>query len=323
MQRRVSPALLVTAHLLAVSAFPALKQLPRCKVLVRSLRSASPRLHCPASGLVQRERNAPLSQLASSNHGVLAWTEMWLDDSSRHLGLAEGIQQGNLVLEVCGAANDAECELLASAAVAKARELQKAAFSSDFDPPGRARLPSVRAARRAALTNTQCAEPLPAEADAVAEAIFKRVLELIDREMPSVVSTLFAFSSNSTLLGMHENDELEFTRREPAINVYDAGGFFTPHKDHQTLTVLLSLTPPSNFTGGGTGFWRRHAPAACVEVRPKAGTALLFGGDLTHAGLAVESGTRCVYVASFSAQGGREMRVTAAAASRDIYGDLV
>ena len=35
-------------------------------------------------------------------------------------------------------------------------------------------------------------------------------------------------------------------------------------------------------------------------LRPPAGTALLFGGDVTHAGLPVTAGERAVFVASFS-----------------------
>ena len=35
-------------------------------------------------------------------------------------------------------------------------------------------------------------------------------------------------------------------------------------------------------------------------LRPPLGTAILFGGDVTHAGLPVEAGTRAVLVASFS-----------------------
>ena len=107
--------------------------------------------------------------------------------------------------------------------------------------------------------------------------------------------------------------------------MYTEGGQFVPHKDHQSLTVLLSLSPPTSFTGGGTGFWRQDArdDTPSAVVRPPAGTALLFGGDLRHAGMEVEMGTRCVYVASFSAFGERDKRASAAHASRDIYGDLV
>ena len=38
-----------------------------------------------------------------------------------------------------------------------------------------------------------------------------------------------------------------------------------------------------------------------LVLRPPAGTGILFGGDVTHAGVEVSSGTRVVFVASFSA----------------------
>ena len=91
-----------------------------------------------------------------------------------------------------------------------------------------------------------------------------------------------------------------------------AGGFGT-HKDHMALTVLIPLTSPENgdFKGGGTGFWSKRdeemgqfemnrdgGPTAVI--RPPLGTALIFGGDLSHAGMPVESGVRSVFVASFS-----------------------
>jgi len=101
--------------------------------------------------------------------------------------------------------------------------------------------------------------------------------------------------------------------------VYTAGGRFGPHKDHMALTVLLPLTCPTQFSGGGTGFWTREAegygqgeqidenkananpdgPPSTV-LRPRRGEALVFGGGLTHAGLPVEAGLRAVLVASFS-----------------------
>ena len=86
------------------------------------------------------------------------------------------------------------------------------------------------------------------------------------------------------------------------------------------------IPPPA--TTPGTGFWaqdslghRVEAPAAVL--RPPAGTALLFGGHVTHAGMPVTAGERAVFVASFSPRGGMAERVEAAAQSRDIYGDLL
>jgi hypothetical protein len=90
-------------------------------------------------------------------------------------------------------------------------------------------------------------------------------------------------------------------------------------QDHEALTVLIPLNSPDEgvggvpvaggaFSGGGTGFWKKeHAEgarsthAATVVLRPAAGTALVFGGHVTHAGMPVVAGTRVCFVASFRA----------------------
>lgn len=89
------------------------------------------------------------------------------------------------------------------------------------------------------------------------------------------------------------------------------GGEFYAHQDHQALTVLVPLSEPHSFEGGGTGFWAaapdaasreaadRHAPPTLV-LKPPAGDALLFAGSVTHAGMPVRAGERIVLVASFS-----------------------
>ena len=63
-----------------------------------------------------------------------------------------------------------------------------------------------------------------------------------------------------------------------------------PHKDRMALTVLLSLSPPTSFAGGGTGFWRDKANCGPTAVlRPAPGTVLLWGGEVMHAGMPMES----------------------------------
>jgi len=130
-----------------------------------------------------------------------------------------------------------------------------------------------------------------------------------------------------SLRDLYMAGELEWSEGEPAINVYTAGGGFGAHKDHMALTFILPLTCPTRgFSGGGTGFWSAEAEARgsygggrdeaemlddnkanarpdgppTAILRPPLGTAILFGGDVTHAGMPVEDGTRAVLVASFS-----------------------
>ena len=167
-------------------------------------------------------------------------------------------------------------------------------------------------------------------------------------ETQSLASLLLAASSSTS--SQPSFDTLKFSSREPAINIYTPGGEFLAHKDAQALTVLLPLSRPTmtdkddtvaetcenedssdpGFQGGGTAFWSQNSRGHRVEapslvLKPPAGTALLFGGCVTHAGVAVEEGTRVVFVASFSrkvtdgyggtsADNGPEQH-------RDIYGD--
>ena len=90
-----------------------------------------------------------------------------------------------------------------------------------------------------------------------------------------------------------QNNQLKFSSREPAINIYTTGGQFLAHKDAQSLTILLPLSSPTDFTGGGTAFWTQDSRGHRVEEpsiiqKPKnCGTALLFGGCVTHSGVAV------------------------------------
>jgi hypothetical protein len=101
------------------------------------------------------------------------------------------------------------------------------------------------------------------------------------------------------------------TRLGPVSGQDGRGGEFYAHQDHQALTVLVPLSEPHSFEGGGTGFWAaapdaasreaadRHAPPTLV-LKPPAGDALLFAGSVTHAGMPVRAGERIVLVASFS-----------------------
>ena len=147
---------------------------------------------------------------------------------------------------------------------------------------------------------------------AMCDTILARVLRFVDAELPCLSSYLFA----SALCDLHEQGQLDFSANEPAINVYYKNGAFNPHKDYCALTVLIPLSSPDDgsFSGSGTGFWppeeRRRAGDSSGEpalvLVPQAGTAMLFSGHVTHAGMPVAQGTRVVFVASFTRQFGDE-----------------
>lgn len=83
-------------------------------------------------------------------------------------------------------------------------------------------------------------------------------------------------------------------------------------RSKQSLTVLVPLSGAgADFEGGGTAFWSEDARNAAREgaaptrvLTPTAGTALIFGGELTHAACEVVSGTRHIWVASFTPRPG-------------------
>lgn len=174
------------------------------------------------------------------------------------------------------------------------------------------RMPTRAAASRHDLPDTDTLyDPLPATlSQLVEERILERAFHFIDEHLcPSVTQILFGHDENS-ILRLYQNDKLEWSIREPAVNVYyPPTGYFGMHKDNKALTILLPLTTrDQDFTGGGTGFWsceshyrpieNVHAPS--LVMAPKAGTAVLFGGQVYHNGLPIQSGHRVVFVASFS-----------------------
>jgi len=110
------------------------------------------------------------------------------------------------------------------------------------------------------------------------------------------------------------NPLLSFATGEPAVNIYTAGGDFAPHQDKQSLTILVALSAPQAFEGGGTAFFQ-HLPKLDPKVgernskpafvlTPPPGSVILFGGTVLHAACPVVSGERGVFVASVSLASG-------------------
>lgn len=79
------------------------------------------------------------------------------------------------------------------------------------------------------------------------------------------------------------------------------------------LTVL-SLLDDTGFEGGGTEYWHEDGEDTfdglwddagfAIRLHPVAGAAVLFHGELWHAGAAVTEGVRYLLVSSFSSKKG-------------------
>jgi predicted 2-oxoglutarate/Fe(II)-dependent dioxygenase YbiX len=100
----------------------------------------------------------------------------------------------------------------------------------------------------------------------------------------------------------------EWASDEPTINRYTKKGSFAPHEDGFALTVVVPLSEPRAFDGGGTRFYQDVGAAPAPEeptgrastlLLESQGTAIIFDGDVTHAGASVTRGARHVWVGSF------------------------
>ena len=49
---------------------------------------------------------------------------------------------------------------------------------------------------------------------------------------------------------------------------YHLPGGFLAHKDHQSLTLLVALSDPHDFAGGGGATWSQALPLAAPELDP-------------------------------------------------------
>ena len=286
--------------------------------------------------LASNNANSRLELGIAENFGVatfneVQFTEVSIDDGTTRAGsdigtyssecmssIGDRIKNGESVVQIGGLVSEEECRMLCEVCC----QLDEERSNTVLKKEGLLRLPTIAAAQRAAMRNTPCADPLPLEIDTILQRILLRAAKLIDENLPSIGTALFDGEQVAKLMTDHQ---LKYSSREPAINVYTCGGEFRAHKDAQAITVLIPLSSPDEFLGGGTSFWSQDSRGHRVEdpsicLKPPAGTAMLFGGCVTHAGVPVESGKRVVFVASFT--NAKSDRLTIAVEEhRDIYGD--
>ena len=80
-------------------------------------------------------------------------------------------------------------------------------------------------------------------------------MERVQQAAPSLDTHLYGDSLNTSPHTIFHNPRLIWSEGEPAVNVYNAGGMFTPHEDAQSLTCLLNVSASCAYEGGGTAFW--------------------------------------------------------------------
>ena len=212
---------------------------------------------------------------------------------------ATNLAAGRSVIVVPDFCDAAERATLLSSAFAEAARSEEELVSGERGPS-------------AAQSNTgrlrlHVPERLP-DCGLLGDQLIRRALAFVQRELPGAGEQMLGCSATELPELLDAAPGLEYSPGEPAVNIYTATGEFKPHEDKMGLTVLVTLSDGDEFSGGGTAFWRpsdfnsarRGRAEPALVLTPPAGTALLFGGEVTHAGRRVESGKRCMFVASFS-----------------------
>ncbi|CAB9518725.1 expressed unknown protein [Seminavis robusta] len=223
------------------------------------------------------------------------------------LSLGERIEKGEIIVQLSNALEISEVDYLVESALKAADEQEEEGLTCPGDGgfQGRARMPTLRAAQREKCLHNALPKAL---SDKMEQALV-RILAYIDLHLPSIATTLLHTEGPParSAVDLFLKDLLDYNKREPAINVYTSGGHFGIHADLKALTLLFPLsTSGVDFEGGGgTAFWppvsleKAKETDPTLVLVPPPGSVLLFGGVVPHKGLAIEKGTRLVFVASF------------------------
>ena len=239
------------------------------------------------------DATSPREEPAAAEAGL---TEHLIDQqkASAMDSLSQSVGMGYSVLVVPSMANAEECDTLLCAGASLARDTAISVSTEPQSNPGWRRFPVAE--RFSELHQELC------------DTVLMRVLEWVQTELPELWNGFFGDGDIESCLA---NPRLTFARGEPAVNIYTTGGCFRPHEDHESLTILVPLSDPEAFEGGGTAYWPCDpAPTAGAAggndmspsfvLKPIAGSAILFGGTVWHAGQPVVTGERGVFVASLS-----------------------
>ena len=217
--------------------------------------------------------------------------------SASSSGLVAAVTENRSVVRVPAFATAAEVELLRA-------EGERAAEAQEQNPHSSSTTRQRLEVFARSLHSSGTLSSLSIAVQTLAESLVRRAIRLVQTELPALADAI-------GLTLCTAQTELHYSEGEPAINVYSGpGGDFKAHQDMRALTLLLPLTSPqTDYQDGGTAFYAPDAQLAdavrgrakpTAVLRPPAGTALLWGGTLIHAGAEVSAGRRLVFVASFS-----------------------
>jgi len=277
----------------AQEAVTVLHDLALDEIIWQRTPEAAPPQTCIDGGAPQVPMGEGCVQLILDVHQGCALDE---EGESGH-NAAQAVAEGHAILCVEGVASAEECALLD--AEARAFASQSTRTNLNMASVGRVREPVI--------------EMLQAAGQALCEELLKRALRRVGAAVPGLLERVFGEqTAQSFEEGVMSCKTIAFSQDEPALNVYSSNGKFLPHTDKEALTLLINLSSPMAYVGGGTGFYSaadtrkmkqkrgRDWPAPTVAIKGREGTTLVFAGNVLHCGVSVDAGTRCCLVASFS-----------------------
>lgn len=238
---------------------------------------------------------------------VQAWREVFLN--------VEAAQNCTTAAEALASGHSVFMQMLASRDECKGLKEWASSIASAEQANGLP-YPAVGWDQKSGRTRLPVASMQGCKQQKLCETLLLRSLALFEQQAAGLNEALFGrcpqtIRSASEEEAVWSSDGLLFSAGEPAINVYTDGGDFRPHQDKQSITILLVLSEQSEFEGGGTAFWSHensrlfagklstslstaeHTEPTMI-LRPPAGTALCFGGSVTHAGCANADAPRAV-----------------------------
>lgn len=240
------------------------------------------------------------------------WKENFVDHdrASRTRSVGEAVSQSFSYITIYNFAASDECDILHESALLAQREvLEDSSRTHVIGASNAAHYNCIRFSVEAILDSN---------AKSVSSVFLNRILGFLEGTerwgridaMSNLAVEIFGTSCDLTTMTVNwyaEPDSNGKLHPEPKVNIYGPGGYFKQHEDGMQLTLLVILN--DDYDGGGTAFYSEKEEAKddnlipTSTARPPKGNALIWSANLLHMALPVKSGTRVVFVGSFSLDG--------------------